>query len=109
MQSLANGNVGRAVANASAPYITNYIGQNIEGDKAKVVAHGIANVALALAKGENVAVQSLGAMTTEAVGLLAKARYHKAPQELTEEEKSTVSAFAALAADIAGGLVSRDS
>ncbi|WP_272659151.1 hypothetical protein [Providencia sp. PROV121] len=59
--------MNKAVANASAPYI----GQQIKDDKANVAAHGIANVALALAKGKNAGAQSLGAMTAEAVGMLS--------------------------------------
>ncbi|MEQ5317453.1 VENN motif pre-toxin domain-containing protein [Providencia vermicola] len=108
IQGLVNGDVNKAVANASAPYIANYIGQHIEDDKAKVAAHSIANVALALAKGENAGAQSLGAMTGEAVGMLSVELYGKTVGELTEDEKATVSAFASLAAGIAGGLVGGD-
>ncbi|APG52332.1 Possible hemagglutinin (DUF638) [Providencia stuartii] len=108
VQGLASGDVSKAVANASAPYIANYIGQHIEDDKANVAAHGIANVALALAKGENAGAQSLGAMTAEAVGMLSKERYKKDASQLTEEEKATVSAFASLAAGIAGSLAGGD-
>ncbi|EOD6328522.1 VENN motif pre-toxin domain-containing protein [Providencia stuartii] len=103
-----NGDVNKAVANASAPYIANYIGQQVKDDKANVAAHGIANVTLVLAKGENAGAQSLGAMTAEAVGMLSKERYKKDASQLTEEEKATVSAFASLAAGIAGGLVGGD-
>jgi filamentous hemagglutinin len=62
IQGLANGDVSQAVANASAPYIANQIGQHIgEDNKAgRLAAHGIANVALALAKNENAGAQSLG-------------------------------------------------
>nr|CAC9112815.1 Uncharacterised protein [Providencia rettgeri] len=88
VQGLASGDVSKAVANASAPYIANYIGQHIEDDKAKVAAHGIANVALALAKGENAGAQSLGAMTAEAVGMLSEKLYNKPASQLTEDEKS---------------------
>ncbi|EML2487316.1 VENN motif pre-toxin domain-containing protein, partial [Providencia rettgeri] len=69
---------------------------------------GIANVALALAKGENAGAQSLGAMTGEAMGMLSVELYGKTVGELTEDEKATVSAFASLAAGIAGGLVGGD-
>ena len=102
-----NGDVNKAVANASAPYIANQIAQHIpaENKEGRIAAHGIANVALALAKGENAGAQSLGAMTAEAVGMLSQELYKKKPSELTEDEKSTVSAFASLAAGIAGGLV----
>ncbi|WP_080750952.1 DNA/RNA non-specific endonuclease, partial [Providencia rettgeri] len=74
----------------------------------RLAAHGIANVALALAKGENAGAQSLGAMTGEAMGMLSVELYGKTVGELTEDEKATVSAFASLAAGIAGGLVGGD-
>ncbi|MEQ5434585.1 RNase A-like domain-containing protein, partial [Providencia huaxiensis] len=74
----------------------------------RIIAHGIANVALALAKGENAGAQSLGAMTAEAVGMLSEKLYNKPASQLTEDEKATVSAFASLAAGIAGGLVGGD-
>ncbi|HEM7145611.1 TPA: VENN motif pre-toxin domain-containing protein [Providencia stuartii] len=101
IQGLVNGDVYKAVANASVPYIANYIGQQVKDDKANVAAHGIANVALALAKGENAGAQSLGAMTAEVVGMFSKELYKKDVSQLTEEEKATVSAFASLAAGIA--------
>ncbi|EJD6509954.1 VENN motif pre-toxin domain-containing protein, partial [Providencia rettgeri] len=52
--------------------------------------------------------QSLGAMTGEAMGMLSVELYGKTVGELTEDEKATVSAFASLAAGIAGGLVGGD-
>ncbi|ENG4187404.1 VENN motif pre-toxin domain-containing protein, partial [Providencia rettgeri] len=109
-QGLVSGDVNKAVANASAPYIANQIAKNIgEKNKAgRLAAHGIANVALALAKGENAGAQSLGAMTGEAMGMLSQELYKKDVSQLTEDEKATVSAFASLAAGIAGGLVGGD-
>ncbi|MEM8057339.1 VENN motif pre-toxin domain-containing protein, partial [Morganella morganii subsp. sibonii] len=65
----------------------------------------------ALAKGENAAAQATGAMTGEAVGILAESVYKKQPGELTEQEKENVSAWATLAsglAGLAGGLVGGD-
>ncbi|EOD8960257.1 hypothetical protein ACJ5XU_003814 [Providencia stuartii] len=50
IQGLVNGDVNKAVANASVPYIANYIGQQVKDDKANVAAHGIANVALGAGK-----------------------------------------------------------
>ncbi|EMT6385318.1 VENN motif pre-toxin domain-containing protein [Providencia rettgeri] len=110
IQGLISGDVNKAVANASAPYIANEIAKQIpkENKEGRIIAHGIANVALALAKGENAGAQSLGAMTGEAVGMLAVELYGKTVGELTEDEKATVSAFASLAAGIAGGLVGGD-
>ncbi|HFF8525196.1 TPA: DNA/RNA non-specific endonuclease, partial [Providencia rettgeri] len=110
IQGLISGDVNKAVANASAPYIANEIAKQIpkENQEGRIIAHGIANVALALAKGENAGAQSLGAMTGEAVGMLSVELYGKTVGELTEDEKATVSAFASLAAGIAGGLVGGD-
>ncbi|MGQ7952189.1 VENN motif pre-toxin domain-containing protein, partial [Providencia huashanensis] len=110
IQGLVSGDVNKAVANASAPYIANQIAKNIgeENKAGRLAAHGIANVALALAKGENAGAQSLGAMTGEAMGMLSQELYKKDVSQLTEDEKATVSAFASLAAGIAGGLVGGD-
>ncbi|MEI9535271.1 VENN motif pre-toxin domain-containing protein, partial [Moellerella wisconsensis] len=107
IQGLVNGDVNKAVANASAPYIANEIAKQIpkENQEGRLAAHGIANVALALAKGENAGAQSLGAMTAEAVGMLSEKLYGKDASQLSEDEKATVSAFASLAAGVAGGLV----
>ena len=103
-QGLANGDINSAVANASAPYIANAIGRYVDGKPGKLAAHAIANVALALAKDENALSQASGAVTAEAMGMLSLELYNKRPGQLTEEEKSTLSAFASLAAGIAGGL-----
>ncbi|ENN8378964.1 hemagglutinin repeat-containing protein, partial [Providencia rettgeri] len=107
IQGLANGDVNAAVANASAPYIANYIAKEIGKDNKAglLAAHAIANVALALAKDENALSQAAGSVTAEAMGMLSQEIYKKDVSQLTEEEKSTLSAFASLAAGIAGGLV----
>ncbi|WP_265524942.1 hypothetical protein, partial [Providencia rustigianii] len=80
-QGLAGGDVNKAIANASAPYIANEIAKNIgeENKAGRLTAHAIANVALALAKGENAGAQSLGAFTGEAVGMLSEKLYGKDP------------------------------
>ncbi len=80
-----NGDVSKAVANASAPYIANEIAKQIpkENQEGRLAAHGIANVALALAKGENAGAQSLGAMTAEAVGMLSEKLYSKPASQLS--------------------------
>ena len=105
IQGLVSGNITAAVANASAPYLANEIGKQIDSKEGKLAAHAIANVALALVKGENAAVQASGALTAEAIGMLSEKLYGKSADKLTEEEKSTTSAFASLAAGIAGALV----
>ncbi len=106
IQGLANGDVSRAVANASAPYLANEIAKNIpkSNQSGRLAAHAIANVALALVKGENALSQAAGAVTAEAIGMLSGEIYGKDVSHLTEDEKTTLSAFASLAAGLAGGL-----
>lgn len=106
IQGLANGDVSRAVANASAPYLANEIAKAIpESNKSgRLAAHAIANVALALVKGENALSQAAGAVTAEAIGMLSGEIYGKDVSHLSEDEKTTLSAFASLAAGLAGGL-----
>ncbi|QXO72416.1 hypothetical protein [Morganella morganii] len=89
VQGLMNGDLNAALANGAAPFIANEIknlipGEGTDSQLARVVAHGIANAALALAKGENAAAQATGAMTGEAIGILAESVYKKQPGELTE-------------------------
>ncbi|MEQ5122634.1 hemagglutinin repeat-containing protein [Morganella morganii] len=113
VQGLMNGDLNAALANGAAPFIANEIKNLIPDDDAdanlkRTIAHGIANAALALAKGENAAAQATGAMTGEAIGILAESIYKKQPGELTEQEKENVSAWATLASGLAGGLVGGD-
>ncbi|HID7484181.1 TPA: VENN motif pre-toxin domain-containing protein [Morganella morganii] len=113
VQGLMNGDLNAALANGAAPFIANEIKNLIPDDDAdanlkRAIAHGIANAALALAKGENAAAQATGAMTGEAIGILAESVYKKQPGELTEQEKENVSAWATLASGLAGGLVGGD-
>ena len=113
VQGLMNGDLNAALANGAAPFIANEIKNLIPDDDAdanlkRTIAHGIANTALALVKGENAAAQATGAMTGEAIGILAESIYKKQPGELTEQEKENVSAWATLASGLAGGLVGGD-
>ncbi|HDF2329268.1 TPA: hemagglutinin repeat-containing protein [Morganella morganii] len=113
VQGLMNGDLNAALANGAAPFIANEIKNLIPDDDAdanlkRTIAHGIANAALALAKGENAAAQATGAMTGEAIGILAESIYKKQPGELTEQEKENISAWATLASGLAGGLVGGD-
>ncbi|HDG1688489.1 TPA: VENN motif pre-toxin domain-containing protein, partial [Kluyvera cryocrescens] len=90
----------------SAPYLANEIAKNISksNQSGRLAAHAIANVALALVKGENALSQAAGAVTAEAIGMLSGEIYGKDVSHLTEDEKTTLSAFASLAAGLAGGL-----
>ncbi|WP_252187026.1 endonuclease toxin domain-containing protein [Escherichia coli] len=113
VQGVMGGDLKAALANGAAPFIANEIKKQIPDEETdanlkRTIAHGIANAALALAKGENVAAQATGAMTGEAIGILAEYIYNKQPGELTEREKENVSAWATLASGLAGGLAGGD-
>ncbi|EMY3222582.1 hemagglutinin repeat-containing protein [Escherichia coli] len=113
VQGVMGGDLKAALANGAAPFIANEIKKQIPDEETdaklkRTIAHGIANAALALAKGENVAAQATGAMTGEAIGILAESVYHKKAHELTEQEKENVSAWATLASGLAGGLAGGD-
>ncbi len=113
VQGVMGGDLKAALANGAAPFIANEIKKQIPDEETdanlkRTIAHGIANAALALAKGENVAAQAAGAMTGEAIGILAEYIYNKQPGELTEQEKENVSVWATLASGLAGGLAGGD-
>jgi len=104
VQGLAGGDLTKAIAGGSAPYIANIIGSSGMDDAGKVLAHAAVNAALAAAQGNNALVGAGGAATAEMIGMIATSTYGKPVSELSEEQKQTVSALATLAAGLAGGL-----
>ncbi|MBA0035798.1 VENN motif pre-toxin domain-containing protein [Pantoea sp. BIGb0393] len=105
VQGLAGGDIGKALAGGSAPYLATVVKNTVgEDNPAALMAHAAINAALALAKGENAAAGAAGAAVGEAMGMIAKSYYDKPVSELSETEKQTVSALATLAAGLAGGL-----
>jgi filamentous hemagglutinin len=106
VQGLAGGDLSKALAGASAPYITNIIADSLRDDPAaRTLAHAAVNAALAAAQGNNALVGAGGAVTGELMGMIAVNAYGKPVSELSETEKQTVSALATLAAGLAGGLI----
>ncbi|VXD01103.1 conserved hypothetical protein [Enterobacterales bacterium 8AC] len=106
VQGLAGGDLSKALAGASAPYITNIIADSLRDDPAaRTLAHAAVNAALAAAQGNNALVGAGGAVTGELMGMIAVNAYGKPVSELSETEKQTVSALATLAAGLAGGLL----
>ncbi|MEI2604464.1 VENN motif pre-toxin domain-containing protein [Erwinia aphidicola] len=104
VQGLAGGDIAKAIAGGSAPYIANIIGSSGMDDAGKVLAHAAVNAALAAAQGNNALVGAGGAATAEISGMIALEVYGKRAGELNEEQKQTVSALGTLAAGLAGGL-----
>ncbi|CAX59325.1 uncharacterized protein EbC_17940 [Erwinia billingiae Eb661] len=107
VKGLAGGDITKALAGASAPYLATVVKNTVGEDNqaANLMAHAAINAALALAKGENAAVGAAGAAIGEATGMISQAYYGKPASELTESERQKVSALATLAAGLSGGLI----
>lgn len=111
LQGLAGGDIGSALAGASAPYLAQVIKQQTEGNKAaQVMAHAVLGAVVANAQGNSAAAGAAGAATGEAMAMLiSKALYGGvASDQLSEEQKQTVSALATLAAGMAGAAAGGD-
>ncbi|WP_455813227.1 VENN motif pre-toxin domain-containing protein [Pseudomonas graminis] len=98
VQGLAGGDIAKAIAGGSAPYIANIIGNSGLDDAGKELAHAAVNAALATAQGNSALAGATGAATAELAGIVAVNAYGKPVSELSETEKQTVSA-------LAGGLI----
>lgn len=109
LQGLAGGNIGGALAGASAPELANIIGHHagIDDDTAaKSIAHAILGGVTAALQGNSAAAGAVGAASGELIATaIAKQFYPDTdPSKLTEEQKQTVSTLASVSAGIAGGI-----
>ncbi|MGE9760283.1 hemagglutinin repeat-containing protein [Pseudomonas sp. PDM20] len=108
LQYLAGGDIGGAVAGASAPYVATLIKQQTgNNDTARIMAQAVLGAIVANAQGNSGVAGAAGAATGE---LIATTVYpNKKPEDLTESERQIVSALSTLAAGMAGGLATGDS
>ncbi|MFS2123708.1 hemagglutinin repeat-containing protein [Pseudomonas sp. Pseusp97] len=108
LQYLAGGDIGGAVAGASAPYVATLIKQQTgNNDTARIMAQAVLGAIVANAQGNSGVAGAAGAATGE---LIATTVYpNKRPEDLTEKERQIVSALSTLAAGMAGGLATGDS
>lgn len=108
LQYLAGGDIGGAVAGASAPYVATLIKQQTgDNDTARIMAQAVLGAIVANAQGNSGVAGAAGAATGE---LIAATVYpNKKPEDLTESERQIVSALSTLAAGMAGGLATGDS
>lgn len=107
LQGLAGGDIGSALAGASAPYLANLIKQSTQGnDTARIMAHVVLGAVVAQAQGNSAGAGAAGAGTGE---LIAARLYPDIKTEnLSEEQRQTVSALSTLASGLAGGLAGGD-
>lgn len=104
LQGLAGGDIGSALAGASAPYLANIIKQTTKGnDTVRIMAQAVLGAVVAKAQGNSAAAGGAGAATGELIAAqLYPDRNHA---DLTEAEKQTVSALSSLAAGFVGAAV----
>ncbi|WP_225935870.1 VENN motif pre-toxin domain-containing protein [Pseudomonas fakonensis] len=111
LQGLAGGNIGGALAGASAPYLAGVIKQ-VAGDNgtARVMAHAVLGAVVAQAQGNSAIAGAAGAAGGElAAQVITRQLYGTSdPHSLSEEQKQTVAALSTLAAGFAGAIASGD-
>ena len=110
LQGLAGGDIGAALAGASAPEFAYIIGHKAglsEDDiAAKAIAHAILGGVTAALQGNNAAAGAVGAASGElAATAIARQLYPDTdPSKLTEDQKQTVSTLATISAGMVGGI-----
>ena len=115
LQGLAGGDIGAALAGASAPELANIIGHkaglNEDDIAAKAIAHAILGGAAAAMQGNNAAAGAAGAVAGElAANAILKTMYPgKHVSELDESDRQLVSNLATIASGLAGNLAGGDS
>ncbi|GAB2932809.1 hypothetical protein GCM10011328_34940 [Hafnia psychrotolerans] len=106
IQGLAGGDLAKAIAGASAPYLAEVIKQVAPDESSRVMAHAVVAGALAAVQGNSAAAGAAGAATTALMGEAIKnALYGDIPvSQLSEEQKQTLVTLGTAAAGLAGGL-----
>ncbi|MDS7874005.1 hemagglutinin repeat-containing protein [Klebsiella pasteurii] len=112
MQGLAGGNLAQAASGAVSPYVAEIIHSQTTDSatgKVNVEANAMAHAvwgAIAAASGNNSALAgAAGAVSGELLGRWIAAEYYPdvKTEELSDEQKSTISALSTLAAGLSGG------
>lgn len=106
LQGLAGGDVGAALAGASAPELAHLLKSTEKDPAVNAIAHAILGGAVAAMQGKNVAAGAAGAATGElAARAIAGMLYPGVKQsDLSEEQKQTISTLATISAGMAGGI-----
>ncbi|MCO7521915.1 hemagglutinin repeat-containing protein [Pseudomonas sp. 1] len=112
LQGLAGGNIGGALAGASAPYLAGVI-KRVAGDNdtARIMAHAVLGAVVAQAQGNSAAAGAAGAAGGELTARLITQHLYGTSDTsaLSEEQKQTIAALSTLAAGFAGGVTSGNS
>ncbi|WP_145496096.1 hemagglutinin repeat-containing protein [Yersinia bercovieri] len=105
IQGLASGNMAQALAGASAPYLAEVIKKSTgDNQAANAMAHAVLGAVTAYASGNSALAGAAGAATAELMAPTIIAAMGWDKNNLSEDQKQTVSALATLSAGLAGGL-----
>ncbi|AGL81970.1 hemagglutinin repeat-containing protein [Pseudomonas protegens] len=112
LQGLAGGDIGSALAGASAPYLAQLIKKSTGDNPAlNTMAHAVLGAAVAQAQGNSAIAGAAGAAGGELTARLITQQLYGTSDtsSLSEEQKQTVAALSTLAAGLAGGIAKGDS
>ncbi|SDQ71138.1 filamentous hemagglutinin [Pseudomonas grimontii] len=111
VQAAMGGSVGGALAGAAAPYLAQTVKKMTEDDpKANLMAHAVLGAVLARAGGNSALAGAAGAVVAEKTAQLIKEKLYGdvSNENLTQEQKQTISSLSTLAAGLSGSLVGKD-
>ncbi|MEQ9843263.1 hemagglutinin repeat-containing protein [Pectobacterium brasiliense] len=118
IQALAGGDIQKAIASGAAPYLAQLVKDvTIPKDESKItasdiaanaMAHAVVGAVVAQLSGQDAAAGAIGASSGELIAraIMADQYPGKTANDLTEEEKQSVSALSTLASGLISGLAS---
>ncbi len=116
IQALAGGDIQKAIASGAAPYLAQLVKDvTLPKDESKItasdiaanaMAHAVVGVVVAQLSGQDAAAGAIGASSGELIAraIMADQYPGKTANDLTEEEKQSVSALSTLASGLVSGL-----
>ncbi|WP_247595476.1 hemagglutinin repeat-containing protein [Brenneria roseae] len=120
IQALAGGDIQKAIASGASPYLAQMVkditmpqgesGATASDIAANAMAHAVVGAVVAQLSGQDAAAGAIGAAGGELLArVIMETQYPgKKVEDLTEEEKQSVSALSTLAAGLASGLATGD-
>ncbi|MGX0891878.1 filamentous hemagglutinin [Pseudomonas sp. ADAK2 TE3594] len=108
VQGVLSGNIVGALSGAAAPYIAQEIRDATEGDPtANLMAHAVLGALVAKASGNSALAGAVGAVAAEETARIIKEELYGeiSNEQLTPEQKQTISSLATLVAGIGGASV----
>ncbi|MBN3057637.1 hemagglutinin repeat-containing protein, partial [Pectobacterium brasiliense] len=118
IQALAGGDIQKAIASGASPYLAQLVKDvTIPKDESKItasdiaanaMAHAVVGAVVAQLSGQDAAAGAIGASSGELIAraIMADQYPGKTANDLTEEEKQSVSALSTLASGLVSGLAS---